>query len=134
MRQLSGQGWYQRMITPVPSITRPAPATKAALSFWPALNFPTRTLRRSAAPLGSGPEQRPQPLPVVSRPSVESAQVMAQSPPPRARQGDQQGDGQGQAGVHVDVLHQGPATHGGLQRLEVQDRTGGHAGPGTGRR
>ena len=65
MRQLSGHGWYQRMITPVPSITRPAPATKAALSFCPALNFPTRSVAQSAVPLGSRPEQGPQPRPVV---------------------------------------------------------------------
>ena len=45
VRQLSENGPNHFMIEPVASITGTAPATKAALSFWPGLNFPSRTPR-----------------------------------------------------------------------------------------
>ena len=42
-RQESGKGRYQRSNRPLASMTRPPPAVKAALSFWPALNLPVRS-------------------------------------------------------------------------------------------
>ena len=45
-RQVSGNGRYQRRSNPLTSITSPPPAVNAALSFWPALNFPIGSLAR----------------------------------------------------------------------------------------
>ena len=46
VRQSIGNASNQCMIDPVASITTPAPAMNAALSFWPGLNFPRRIVER----------------------------------------------------------------------------------------
>ena len=100
VRHDSGHWFGNFMISPVASMTEMAPAVKAALSFWPALNLPMRTLgsrprvrsqRRSSArppvePAGVGPEARPH------RPASTSARA---------------GTGRATPAVHVDGARPG---------------------------
>ena len=69
VRQASGNGSNHRMIAPVASISGMQPATKMALSFWPALNLPMRALPRRP--------RLEQPAAVVDRPPGQAADVAA---------------------------------------------------------
>ena len=88
----SGNGLNQCMIEPVASITGMAPATKTALSFWPALNLPATRPRGPTA-------VQPPPVVVVQRP--DGARPGAARPPTARRRRAARGREQ-QPAVHVD--------------------------------
>jgi hypothetical protein len=71
------------------------------------------------------PAPHAQPMTIVGQPPVQPAHVSAQPPAPaRTDQTEEQGDGQRQAGVHVDRLHQVPTADGSRERRDVQHGRG----------
>ena len=127
VRQSSGNGSNHFMIAPVASITTPAPAMNAALSFWPGLNLPSRTV----AALRRRNQRR-----VVAGPAVERDRGRRAGACRGARRrASSSGTGKREPGVHVHVAHQsrlptrvdiGPGVERGAGEHEHAEQRGVH--------